>query len=730
MTNKTEDFTREHANSQSSDKETENPDSISIKGIVDLDDPRLYINKELSWLKLNERILEEARDPNHPLLERVKFLAICGSNLDEFFMVRVSALRQQVQRGALKVPPDGMTPQEQLNAIRHEVTSLLDKHEETWNHELQPELSEEGIHIIRVTDLNESQHSALRKYFELQIFPTLTPLAMDVSHPFPFISNLSLNLAVVLRDKQKRENIARVKVPTDIFPRFQQLFLEEYNQDINSCVSERGITLLYLEDIIASNLDRLFPGMEIVASYPFRLTRDAEMEIRVDQASDLLTVIEESIETRRSGKPIRLEVDKSMPESLRAVFMKNLGLSPDLIYPFDGPLGLVDFWELLKTDRPELKDQPFIPFTPVELREDHDPFNALSKQDYVLYHPYDSFNVTTNLLKKAASDPNVLAIKITLYRIDKNSPIVNALLEARQNRKNVTVLVELKAKFDEQNNINWAKQLEQAGVHVVYGFADIKVHAKLCLIVRREGEKIVRYSHLSSGNYNSITSRIYGDISYLTSKPDIGAEVNDLFNFLTGYSQKDDYKRLLVAPNKLKKEVIRRIEREIAQHELDGGGYIAIKLNNLVEKDIIKALYRASQAGVRVDLNVRALCCLRPGVKGLSENIREISIIGRFLEHTRIYYFRNGGEEEVLLGSSDLMPRNLERRVEILFPVQDARLQKVIIDKMLNIHLRDTVKARQLLPDGSWKRVRPREGEEPFDSQQWLLDHRGSWHDL
>ena len=635
MTTNDEFFARTRENIQSIDKVL-NPDCISIEGIANLDDPRLFINKELSWLKLNERILEEAQDPSHPLLERIKFLAICGSNLDEFFMVRVSALRQQVQRGALKVPPDGMTPQEQLNAIRREVTSLLNKHEEAWNRELLPELSAEGIHVIRVSDLNENQRFALRKYFEHQIFPTLTPLAMDVSHPFPFISNLSLNLAVVLRDKQKRENIARVKVPTDIFPRFQQLFLEEYNQDINSCVADRGVTLLYLEDIIASNLDRLFPGMEIVAAYPFRLTRDAEMEIRVDQASDLLTVIEESIDTRRSGKPIRLEVDKSMPESLRDVFMKNLGLNHDLVYPFDGPLGLVDFWQLLKTDRPDLKDQPFIPFTPVEFREDHDPFAAISNRDYVLYHPYDSFNVTINLLKKAATNPNVLAIKITLYRIDKKSPIIDALLEARLNRKNVTVLVELKAKFDEENNINWAKQLEQAGVHVVYGFTDIKVHAKLCLIVRREGEKIIRYSHLSSGNYNAVTSRIYGDISYITSNPEIGSEVNDIFNFLTGYSQKDDYKRLLVAPKVLKKEVIRRIDREIEQQKLKGDGYIAIKLNNLEEKDIIKALYRASQAGVRVDLNVRALCCLRPGVKGISENIREISIIGRFLEHTRI----------------------------------------------------------------------------------------------
>jgi polyphosphate kinase len=548
---------------------------------------------------------------------------------------------------------------------------------------------------------------------------------MDISHPFPFISNLSLNLAVVLRDQQQREYVARVKVPTDIFPRLHHLLLEEYNDDLGSRAADQGITLLLLEDIIATNLDRLFPGMTIVGAYPFRVTRDAEVEITIDQASDLLTAIEESISTRRSGKCVRLEVHKSMPEPLREVFMNNLGLTPDSVFQVDAPLALVDLWQILKIDRPDLKDDNFLPFTPSELREGCDLFGAIAQRDYVLYHPYDSFSVIVNLLKEAAVDPEVLAIKITLYRIDKRSPIVDALLRARQNKKNVTVLVELKAKFDEENNINWAKQLEHSGVHVVYGFPDIKVHAKLLLIIRRQGDTIVRYSHISSGNYNSVTSRIYGDIGYLTANQDIGTEVNDLFNFLTGYSQKADYRYLLVAPKTLKKEIINRIDREIERHKANGCGYIAIKANNLEEKEVIKTLYKASQAGVKIDLNIRALCCLRPGIEGVSENIKEISIIGRFLEHTRIFYFRNGGEDEVLLGSSDLMSRNLEKRVEILFTVPDPHLKKLIKEKILDIHLRDTVKARELLPDGSWMRVKPTENKEPLNSQQWLIDNRG-----
>ena len=696
---------------------------------ITLDDPRLYLNRELSWLRVNERILEEAENQDHPILERLKFLAICGSNLDEFFMVRVSSLKKQLTGGALRRPPDKTTPEDQISLIRREVNRLQERYERLWNEVLIKELKEKGVHIKKMDELNGSQSQAVRKYFEYQIFPTLTPLAMDITHPFPFISNQSLNLAVVMEDDQGREKYARVKMPLDAYPRLIQLFLEEY-EDSNDCARDRGITLVFLEDIVSSNLDRLFPGMKIIGVYPFRVTRDAEIEIRIEQASDLLTAIEESMETRRLGEPIRIQVDKSMPEHVRELFKKNCGLNDTFVYQFNGPLRLVDFWQLLTMDRPDLKDTPFLPYTPEPLNSGNNIFHAIEDRDWVLYHPYDSFGIIENLINQAARDSDVLAIKMTMYRIEKNSPIIDALLKASQKKKNVTVLVELKAKFDEENNMNWAKTLEQAGVHVVYGFADIKVHAKLCLIVRKQNEKIKIYSHISSGNYNSETSRVYADIGYLTANHTIGTEVNDCFNYLTGYSQKDDYMKLIVAPKTLRKEVIKRIEREIEQHKKTGDGYIALKLNNLEAKKVIKALYRASMAGVKIDLNVRALCGLRPGVKGISDNIREISIIGRFLEHTRILYFRNGGEDEVLLGSSDLMPRNLDRRVEVLFPIPDPKLKKAVIKHMLNIHLNDNVKARILRSDGLYRQINETNGKKKLNSQKWLLKNRGIWHEL
>lgn len=698
---------------------------IEEESKLDLDNPNYYLNREISWLQVNERILEEAEDENHPLLERLKFLAICGSNLDEFFMVRVSGLHKQIERGALKLPPDGATPQEQLDMITVKVKELQTRYSKLWNDILRPELYEEGICIRNLEDLNEKQRQSLRKYFEYQIFPTLTPLAVDVSHPFPFISNLSLNLAVVLRDSNGEEKMARVKMPRETFPRINQLMLEEYEDEFHNGENRR-ISLIFLEDLIASNIDRLFPGLEVVAAYPFRVTRDAEIEITLDQASDLRTAIEQSIETRRVGKPIRLQVDSSMPGHLRDLFMKNFGLNESLVYQFNGPLGLVDFWQFLRLDRPDLKDKPFLPYVPDQLKDSSNLFNAISAKDWLLYHPYDDFDIIVRLLREAAIDPDVLAIKLTMYRIDKQSPIIDALLEARQNKKNVTVLVELKAKFDEENNINWAKKLEQAGVHVVYGFMDLKVHAKIGLIVRKEGDNIKRYSHISSGNYNQTTSRIYADIGYLTANPDIGVEINDLFNFLTGYSEKEDYRTLLVAPKSLRKEVIKRIEREIEHHKETGDGYIAIKLNNLLEKKVIKTLYKASMTGVKIDLNVRALCGLRPGLTGVSDNINQISTVDRFLEHSRIYYFRNGGDEEVLIGSSDLMPRNLDHRVEVLFPIPDKAIRRSVIDNILKTSLRDTIKARVLNSDGEYERIQS--DDVSFHSQEWLLKHKGVWH--
>lgn len=695
---------------------------------ISLDDPRLYINQQISWLKFNERVLEEALDHNNPLLERVKFLAICGSNLDEFFMIRVAGLRKQLTDGVLKPPPDGMTPLEQLKAIRKEVDTLLDKYACCWKDHMLPDLEKQGICIKRVDELDEKSGGAVKEYFERMILPTLTPLAMDLTHPFPLISNLSINLAVIVNRRNKGKRYARVKVPTHLFPRLIKVPEGENHKSGNNG-AENSVTYVFLEDLIASHIDVLFHGVEVVAVYPLRITRNAEIEISLDQASDLLTVIEEGVDSRRVGFPVRMEVEESMPEQLMEIFSSNLHLGKDMVYRSGIPLGMADLWQLFEVDRQDLKDTPFLPYTPKELSDNKKILPTVAQKDYVFYHPYDSFGAILNMLKEAALDPNVLVIKITLYRIEKKSPIIDALMEARHNGKSVVALVELKAKFDEENNIIWGKALEHAGVHVIYGLEDLKVHAKMCFIVRKENNSIVQYAHISSGNYNTVTGRIYGDIGYLTTNKEICSDVSSLLNALTGYSENEEYKQLLVAPKNLRHEIIRRIDREIEKHTEKGNGRIAIKVNGLVDKDIIKAIYKASMAGVKVDLNVRGLCCLRPGIDGISHNIKVTSIVGRFLEHARIYYFRNGGEEEVLLGSADMMPRNLDLRVEILFPVPDKKIRKAIIKHMLEVHLADNVKSRRLLPDGTYERVKPKEGEQKINSQQWLIDNRGIWHE-
>lgn len=688
--------------------------------IQSLDDPRLYLNRELSWLKFNRRVLEEAEDHSHPLLERIKFLAICGSNLDEFFMARVPGLHRQSMMGALEAPPDAMTPMEQLDIIKEEVDQLLLEYARAWHDHFLPELAAKGIFIHKFAELPDEQRENIRGFFEQNLFPILTPLAIDVSHPFPFISSLAINLAVVVRDKSGHEKFARVKVPSGLYPRFVKM---DWDKSKGS-----ELHFVMLEDLVASNLDMLFPGMQVVSAHPFRATRDAEIEIELDETSDLLTAVEEGLESRRVGDPVRLEVDLDMPDRVVDMLASKLELPEDLVYRSPCPLSLVDLWQLHGIHRSDLLDAPFLPYIPKMLANEKSIVNNFCTRDMMLYHPYDSFQPVVSLVKQAAVDPDVLAIKITLYRVDRDSPIVDALMEARRNGKAVATVLELKAKFDETNNISWARQLEQAGVHVVYGPVDIKVHAKLLLIVRRTRNGITRICHLSSGNYNTQTARVYGDIGYITCDPDIAADVSDLFNSLTGYCQKDSYRKLLVSPHGIRKGIVERIDREIERHKRTGDGYIAFKLNALVDKGIIKALYKASMAGVRVDLNVRGLCCIRPGVSGISETVRVVSIVSRFLEHARIYYFRNGGNEEVLLGSSDMMPRNLDRRVEVLFPVQDARIRRALVRDILEVHLHDNVKARRLLPDGNYERVGRREGEERLDSQEWLLAHRGMWH--
>jgi len=685
-----------------------------------------YINREIGWIWFNRHVLDEASDKRHPLLERVKFLSIFANNLDEFFMIRVSGLQRQVESGVLEAPPDGMSPMEQLSAIHDLLASLLAEQSRCWECDLVPAMKEEGIEIVPVSALSDEERSIMLEYFDHEIFPVLTPLAFDKSHPFPFISNLALNLAIVVRDPARKEDLfARIKVPTDLFPRIIRIPTQKRAKKRD----KQPEKYVFLEDLVAAFLYRLFPGMEVVAAYPFRVTRDADFEIEEDEASDLLTAIEESVELRRIGSPVRVEVSSAMPSAICEMLSGKLGISRNMFYRVEPPVGMADLMQLYGLDRPELKDPPFVPAVPSSLEGDADIFAEIRKGDILLFHPYDSFSPVVSFLKQAAKDPDVLAIKMTLYRVGPNSPIVDALLEARDNGKVVAAMIELKARFDEENNIGWARALERAGVHVVYGLSGLKVHSKVCMIVRKEKEGITRYVHLGTGNYNASTSRIYTDLGLLTRDPVIGADVADLFNALTGYSRVHSYRSLLVAPVSIRKGLFERIEREIELHKKTGAGHIIFKINALVDRDCIDILYRASEAGVRVDLQVRGICCLRPGVHGLSENIKVTSIVGRFLEHPRIFYFRNGGNEEVFLGSADLMPRNLDRRVEVIFPVNDPVIRRSIIDTILGVYLRDTVNLRILNPDGNYLRGGPLKGETPCNAQAWLIMHRGTWHE-
>jgi polyphosphate kinase len=710
-----------HAHMLTSSDETENNDS-------DLSASELYINRELSWLAFNRRVLEEAQDTSHPLLERVKFLSIFSNNLDEFFMIRVSGLREQLESGILETSSDGMTPAEQLVSIRRNLEPMLAEHRQTWLQDLLPQLMEAGIRILPYDKLKKKQRRLLKRYFRDEIFPTLTPLAFDPGHPFPHISNLSLNLAVVVADPEHGERFARLKVP-GVFQRLLRIPSEDRADIFEGLplTDVKADNFVWLEDVIRHNLNDLFPGLNVSAAYPFRVTRDADIEIEEDEAADLLAAIEQGVESRFFGKVVRLEVDQTMPKRIRSILVENLGLQPYQVYTLNGPVGMADLMQLTRVERPDLKDEPYTPSSPPALSGPDSIFATLRRKNVLLFHPYDSFSPVLELLEAAAEDPNVLAIKQTLYRVGKNAPVVKALMKARENGKQVAVLVELKARFDEENNIVWAKALERVGVHVVYGLIGLKTHAKLLMVVRREEDRIVRYLHLSTGNYNANTARVYTDFGLFTADADLGADVSDLFNALTGYSRKYNYRKLLVAPSKMRHEICARIEREIEQHQAHGNGHIIMKMNQLVDKQCIKTLYRASQAGVRIDLQIRGICCLRPGMPNVSENIRVTSLVGRFLEHARAYYFHNGGHEEMLLGSADLMPRNLDRRVEQLLPIEDAFIKETI-KKILNIHLQDNVKAREMLADGSYRRVQAGKNEKVIDAQKWMLKHRGFWH--
>ena len=689
-----------------------------VSGTVDLRDSALFINRELSMLEFNYRVLEEALDPQTPLLERLKFLAIFANNLDEFFMIRVSGLREQVAAGVIETPADGLTPAQQLVAIRKRLLPLLESQDRCFHEDILPQLEAHDIFIHRYADLSDERKAALGYYFESEVFPVLTPLAVDPGRPFPHISNLSLNLAVLLRDEQGQERFARLKVPPAL-PRL--IPIHDIAQRYQGKPEPKRKRFVFLEEVIAANLHKLFPGMTLLDSYPFRVTRNADMEIEEDEASDLLETIEAGVRQRRFGRVVRLEVEADMPPTVLDLLKGYLNIERSDIYQGWGPLGMSQLFELADVDVPELKFVPFVPQRPAVLNQYDDIFSVLHNQDVLLHHPYDSFMPVVEFIRRAAYDPKVLAIKVTLYRVGNNSPIVNALLEAQENGKQVAVLVELKARFDEENNIVWARKLEAQGVHVVYGLVGLKTHCKVALVVRREDDGLRRYVHFSTGNYNATTARIYTDIGYLTSREDLGIDASEIFNRLTGYAPAAAYRELLVAPEYLRDEFDFLVRREI-QHAFEGrGGHLILKMNALVDPKLIRRLYEASMAGVKVDLLVRGICCLRPGLQGISDNIRVTSIVGRFLEHSRIYYFANGGEPEIFMGSADLMPRNLDRRVETIFPVQDAALKTRLVDEILAIQMADNVKARELQSDGTYKRLAPGD-DTPINSQTWFME--------
>ncbi|MCS7054813.1 MAG: polyphosphate kinase 1 [Thermoflexales bacterium] len=674
----------------------------------------LLINRELSWLEFNRRVLQEAQDPTNPLLERAKFLAIFATNLDEFFMIRVAGLREQVMAGVTQPGPEGIPPAQTLALVNERVRSLQAEHLRTWRDEIRPALAQHGICVLDWHELSDEQRAVATKYFHRTVFPTLTPLAVDPAHPFPHISNLSLSLAVVMRGAYGRPCFARVKVP----PLLPRLFL------LNECAEDENCErcFVWLDQIIAANISTLFPDMEIIGAYAFRVTRDADIEIQEDEASDLRSTVERSIKDRRFGNVVRLEIAHDMPDEACAILTENLRLSNDEVFRLAGPLDLSSLWELHRLPLPELKDPPFSPLIPSDLNDSQNIFARIRQGDVLLHHPYDSFAPVVDFVRTAARDPNVLAIKQTLYRVGQNSPIVEALVEAVMNGKQVAVLVELKARFDEENNIQWTRKLEEAGVHLVYGLPGYKVHAKICLVVRREQDgEICRYVHLSTGNYNVSTARVYTDLGLFTCNEQIGQDATELFNNLTGFFRQKSYRRLLVAPVTLRKRMTELIEREIEQHLRHGNGHLIFKMNQLVDPAMIHLLYRASQMGVKVDLLVRGMCSLRPGVPNLSENIRVVSIVGRFLEHSRVYYFYNNGDEEIYSGSADLMERNLDRRVETIYPILDPSLKRRIKVEVLDLGLCDNVKARIMQPDGSYVFASRGQGEQEVNSQLKLL---------
>lgn len=702
-----------------------------IDSAIDLNDPKYYFNRELSWLEFNRRVLAEALDERTPLLERLKFMGIFSSNLDEFFMVRIAALKKQVAAGVSKLSIDGRTARQQLEAIAEVLTPMFREQHQHFEKVLRKQLIKSGIHILNYVDLNQEQRTYINNYFEDYIFPVLTPLAVDPSHPFPYISNLSLNLAVVLRDPViDNELFARVKIPK-VLPRFVAL-PEELRQRHRR---KPGVwTGVPMEQIVIHNLEYLFPGMNILESYAFRVTRNADLSVEEDEADDLLLAIEKELQKRRiGGSSVRLEIEASIPPELRSTIISELALEESDVYDVDGLLSLGDLMSFLSLPLPEHKDKPWNAVLPPRLRwlqekegepsgEGENFFNVIRNGDLLVHHPYHSFtNTVLRFVTEAAYDPDVLAIKMTLYRTSGDSPIVKALITAAQNDKQVVALVELKARFDEENNILWARKLEKSGVHVVYGVTGLKTHTKITLVVRQEKEKIRRYVHIGTGNYNPKTAKTYTDLGLLSCREELGADLTDLFNFLTGYSRQKSYRKLLVAPVSLRERMIEMINREAENCRQGKTGRIVAKMNSLVDRQVIQALYEASQAGVEIDLIVRGICCLRPGLPNISDRIRVISIIGRFLEHSRIFYFHNAGEEEIFIGSADWMTRNLSRRVEAVTPIESPEIFRDL-QEILGVMLADNRKAWELQTDGAFIQRKPQKDEEPHCTHNVFME--------
>jgi polyphosphate kinase len=676
---------------------------------------QLFFNRELSLLAFHARVLEEALDPANPLLERLKFVSIFSSNLDEFFMIRVSGLKEELEQGVTEVSADGTSPGEQLGLIREQVVKLVNEQARVLREEILPQLFEAGVQLVSYESLSQHEKESLKDYFMEKVFPILTPLAVDPSHPFPYISPLSVNIGLMVeapkemkligRGKMLHSRFVRIKVPSSI-PRLVPIGVS-------------GSRFVLLDEIIEANVDALFPGMNPGSCHRFRVTRDADIEIREEEAEDLLSVIQEELRRRRFGSPVRLEVSPSMPPEMIDYLTTSLNLEPQDVYTFDGPLNVQDVMDLYDVKRPDLKDKPFNATAPAWYDSYPTIFDAIKERDRLLHHPYDSYDCVTGFINQAVEDPDVVAIKICLYRTGPDSPIPPALIRAAEQGKQVTALIELKARFDEQHNIEWAHKLDEAGVHVVYGVIGLKTHGKLTLVVRREGDALKRYVHVASGNYNPTTSTTYTDLGMFTVDDEIGRDATELFNYLTGFSDQKEYRKLMVAPVSLREQLNALFDREIEHKRRGRPAHVIAKMNRVADLQVVEKLYEMSQAGVKVDLIVRGICMLRPGIPGLSENIRVRSVVGRFLEHSRVFWFANGGDDEIYIGSADWMSRNLKHRIEVVVPVTEPDAKRYLRDVLLDAYLNDNTKARELTSNGNYRAIE--NGAEPFNSQNFFM---------